>query len=350
MRSTTAARAFNRLFLSPPLLRKLQSQAKSPNVKLHHALFEPFSGKAESRGVWEAKSVASEEGGKQQAARARKWMTRAHSKTRSRYKRFRRFLGVGALSGAERPVKGLVAGSWLLRRGRLANVAAWRGGTVRGCVVQCGGRPAALSHLLTQSSSEAVLTIGKHAMQSHEVPCSALLRLGNQNQSAEYMRVRRQVLENTYIMKPQEHEKFRANEVIKAVKALLDERLKGKRYDSNESAQLSKELCTEIKEKVKEIGAPRHKLVVQVLTQHNNFILFVPLSESSATSCLPHELVHPRTAEANNADNARYRGKAFGLRRGACGMWRPTTMPPPTTQTPTSTAWLWSSPATMSDQ
>ena len=55
-------------------------------------------------------------------------------------------------------------------------------------------------------------------------------------------------------MKPQEHEKFRANEVIKTVKALLDERLKGKKYDSNESAQLSKELCTEIKEKVKEIG------------------------------------------------------------------------------------------------
>ena len=53
-------------------------------------------------------------------------------------------------------------------------------------------------------------------------------------------------------MKPQEHEKFRANEVIKTVKALLDERLKGKKYDSNESAQLSKELCTEIKEKVKE--------------------------------------------------------------------------------------------------
>merc|ERR1712216_546231 len=72
-----------------------------------------------------------------------------------------------------------------------------------------------------------------------------------------------EVLENTYIMKPQEHEKFRANEVIKTVKALLDERLKGKKYDSNESAQLSKELCTEIKEKVKEIGAPRHKLVVQ---------------------------------------------------------------------------------------
>ncbi|KAJ1491603.1 flagellar outer dynein arm light chain 2 [Baffinella frigidus] len=73
-----------------------------------------------------------------------------------------------------------------------------------------------------------------------------------------------QVMENTYIMKPQEHEKFKANEVIKAVKALLDERLKGKKYDSNDSAQLSKELCTEIKEKVKEIGAPRHKLVVQV--------------------------------------------------------------------------------------
>jgi len=62
--------------------------------------------------------------------------------------------------------------------------------------------------------------------------------------------------------------RFRANEVIKAVKALLDERLKGKKYDSNESAQLSKELCTEIKEKVKEIGAPRHKLVVQVRFPH----------------------------------------------------------------------------------
>lgn len=71
------------------------------------------------------------------------------------------------------------------------------------------------------------------------------------------------MVENTYITKPQEHEKFRAGEVIRAVKALLEERLKGKKYDSSESAQLSKELCTEIKEKVKEIGVPRHKLVVQ---------------------------------------------------------------------------------------
>eukprot|EP00294_Goniomonas_avonlea_P002587 CAMPEP_0114557414 /NCGR_PEP_ID=MMETSP0114-20121206/9819_1 /TAXON_ID=31324 /ORGANISM="Goniomonas sp, Strain m" /LENGTH=103 /DNA_ID=CAMNT_0001742703 /DNA_START=62 /DNA_END=370 /DNA_ORIENTATION=- len=73
-----------------------------------------------------------------------------------------------------------------------------------------------------------------------------------------------QVVENTYIMKPTESEAFHSNEVKRAVQMVMEERLKGKKYDANESAQLSKELCTEIKEKVKAIGSPRHKLVVQV--------------------------------------------------------------------------------------
>mmetsp|Transcript_50030 Transcript_50030/g.108680 ORF Transcript_50030/g.108680 Transcript_50030/m.108680 type:complete len:110 (+) Transcript_50030:22-351(+) len=58
--------------------------------------------------------------------------------------------------------------------------------------------------------------------------------------------------------------RFRAAEVKQAIQELLDARLNGKRYDANESAQISKELCTEIKEKVKAIGSPQHKLVVQV--------------------------------------------------------------------------------------
>eukprot|EP00295_Goniomonas_pacifica_P001640 CAMPEP_0175818844 /NCGR_PEP_ID=MMETSP0107_2-20121207/7759_1 /TAXON_ID=195067 ORGANISM="Goniomonas pacifica, Strain CCMP1869" /NCGR_SAMPLE_ID=MMETSP0107_2 /ASSEMBLY_ACC=CAM_ASM_000203 /LENGTH=132 /DNA_ID=CAMNT_0017131065 /DNA_START=50 /DNA_END=448 /DNA_ORIENTATION=- len=75
---------------------------------------------------------------------------------------------------------------------------------------------------------------------------------------------RAQVVENTYVMKPQEHETFRAAEVKKILEAVLEARLKGKKYDANESAQMSKELCIEIKEKVKAIGSPRHKLIVQV--------------------------------------------------------------------------------------
>ena len=72
------------------------------------------------------------------------------------------------------------------------------------------------------------------------------------------------VTENSYQLKPTEEEKFKAGEIRKMMQELLQEKLKGQRYDPTEAAQLSKELCTEIKQKAKSTGCTRHKLVVQV--------------------------------------------------------------------------------------
>lgn len=71
-------------------------------------------------------------------------------------------------------------------------------------------------------------------------------------------------LENTYIVGPRPHERFKQQDIKQAMTKVLESRLVGKKYDSEEMAEISKEICTEIKEKVKELGHPRHKLVVQV--------------------------------------------------------------------------------------
>jgi hypothetical protein len=95
---------------------------------------------------------------------------------------------------------------------------------------------------------------------------------------------RQQIVENTYQLKPADDEKFRAADVRRMMASLLDERLKGKKYDAGQCNQLSKDLCTDIKSRVKgeshahtfghcspdsasyiEMGgAARHKIVVQV--------------------------------------------------------------------------------------
>jgi hypothetical protein len=73
------------------------------------------------------------------------------------------------------------------------------------------------------------------------------------------------VVENTYHMKPRDHEKckstanpyprrFKSAEAKKLIVKLLEEKLKGKTFDANEAAQISRDLCTEIKEKVKGAG------------------------------------------------------------------------------------------------
>ena len=62
---------------------------------------------------------------------------------------------------------------------------------------------------------------------------------------------RQQIIENTYQLKPADDEKFKAADVRRMMAALLDERLKGKKYDAGLCNQLSKDLCTDIKSRVK---------------------------------------------------------------------------------------------------
>ncbi len=62
---------------------------------------------------------------------------------------------------------------------------------------------------------------------------------------------RQQIIENTYQLKPADDEKFKAADVRRMMAALLDERLKGKKYDAAQCNQLSKDLCTDIKSRVK---------------------------------------------------------------------------------------------------
>ena len=62
---------------------------------------------------------------------------------------------------------------------------------------------------------------------------------------------RQQIIENTYQLKPGDDEKFKAADVRRMMAALLDERLKGKKYDAAQCNQLSKDLCTDIKSRVK---------------------------------------------------------------------------------------------------
>lgn len=62
---------------------------------------------------------------------------------------------------------------------------------------------------------------------------------------------RQQIVENTYQLKPADDEKFKAADVRRMMASLLEERLKGKKYDAGQCNQLSKDLCTDIKSRVK---------------------------------------------------------------------------------------------------
>lgn len=81
---------------------------------------------------------------------------------------------------------------------------------------------------------------------------------------------RQQIIENTYQLKPADDEKFKAADVRRMMAALLDERLKGKKYDAGQCNQLSKDLCTDIKSRVKgerRLVAPLCSVADSVLPQ-----------------------------------------------------------------------------------
>lgn len=73
--------------------------------------------------------------------------------------------------------------------------------------------------------------------------------------------------ENTYITSPEgygEGQKFQRGVVSKVVQKIITDKLTGMSYDSTKASQIGKELSDMIKEKVKTMGFPRYKLIVQV--------------------------------------------------------------------------------------
>ncbi|XP_030071956.1 dynein light chain Tctex-type protein 2B [Microcaecilia unicolor] len=74
-----------------------------------------------------------------------------------------------------------------------------------------------------------------------------------------------EVTENSYTIRPNFHHKFRTGPVKTCIQKVLKETLLNKEYIPEEVPQLTKSLSETIKNKLKEIGFDRYKIVVQVV-------------------------------------------------------------------------------------
>ncbi|KAG5276507.1 hypothetical protein AALO_G00132840 [Alosa alosa] len=70
---------------------------------------------------------------------------------------------------------------------------------------------------------------------------------------------------NTYLIRPNYQHKFKAGVVKECIREILRDNLTGLKYDPQQSPILSKTLADTIKEKLKEVGFERYKMVVQVV-------------------------------------------------------------------------------------
>lgn len=71
--------------------------------------------------------------------------------------------------------------------------------------------------------------------------------------------------DNTYILRPIFQQRFRPSVVKDCIHAVLKEELANAEYSPEEMPQLTKHLSENIKDKLKEMGFDRYKMVVQVM-------------------------------------------------------------------------------------
>ncbi|XP_010622306.1 tctex1 domain-containing protein 2 isoform X2 [Fukomys damarensis] len=71
--------------------------------------------------------------------------------------------------------------------------------------------------------------------------------------------------ENTYILRPIFQQRFRPSVIKDCIHTLLKAELAGTEYSAEETPQLTKRLSENIKDKLKEMGFDRYKMVVQVV-------------------------------------------------------------------------------------
>ncbi|XP_034387083.1 tctex1 domain-containing protein 2 isoform X1 [Cyclopterus lumpus] len=70
---------------------------------------------------------------------------------------------------------------------------------------------------------------------------------------------------DTYLIRPNHQYKFKPAIVKQCIREIVRERLSGMQYDPEEVPELSRSLAECIKDKVKNAGFDRYKLVVQVV-------------------------------------------------------------------------------------
>jgi len=93
-------------------------------------------------------------------------------------------------------------------------------------------------------------------MSSGEVGRNAAASASNNRQVIE-------IWEPTYRMKPKDNERFIPRQVEAIIKEVMDKKLKKAKFDDAKCKQLALELCSEIKERVKDLNIPRYKVVLQ---------------------------------------------------------------------------------------
>uniref|UniRef100_A0A8C9RRZ1 Dynein light chain Tctex-type 2B n=1 Tax=Scleropages formosus TaxID=113540 RepID=A0A8C9RRZ1_SCLFO len=70
---------------------------------------------------------------------------------------------------------------------------------------------------------------------------------------------------NTYIIGPDPQRKFKAAVAKECIRQIIGEAMTGRQYNPQEIPSLSRSLADSIKDKLKEAGFDRYKLVVQVI-------------------------------------------------------------------------------------
>jgi len=71
------------------------------------------------------------------------------------------------------------------------------------------------------------------------------------------------VWEPTFRMKPKDNEKFVPKAVEEIIKDVFEKRLKKAKFDDQKCKTMALELCSEIKDRVKDLNIPRYKVVLQ---------------------------------------------------------------------------------------
>ena len=71
--------------------------------------------------------------------------------------------------------------------------------------------------------------------------------------------------ENTYSIAPKRSEKFPVGKVKAMIKEVLKEKLEDKTYQADHTSSWTKDISDEVKNRLKELGLPRYKLMVQTL-------------------------------------------------------------------------------------
>merc|ERR1711934_146960 len=71
--------------------------------------------------------------------------------------------------------------------------------------------------------------------------------------------------ENTYRLEPHDEEKFEPGKVKECIAEVFKKKFgEGFEYNADDAAEMGTEVCTEIQERIKELGYKRYKLITQV--------------------------------------------------------------------------------------